>query len=442
MKSGDKTPKGRDSQRQDNNSTSGAGRKRRLNRQGQVLVSLIAAVAIAAIFMIAGPLLIPSMNEGQQSGPTTQPVTTLQVTETAATAPAETQTDGADGTEAELGTVSSRPGEGDGTSLSDTSSVTTSVYRPILSHQADPLAQDGYRLIPRTYPHPLVIEPKPSDLFAAAEAEGSEGKAGLYADESADFRGAQLFLMDYEREEPLYVHNARDRAWPASLTKMLTVIVMLEEKTDLSETVTITQEMLNEMARLNASVAGFSAGEQVSYLDLAYASMLPSAGEAAYAIAVGMAGSEAAYAEVMNDFAAEIGMTRSNFTNSTGLHDNDQYSTAEDLGILMRYCWQNETFREIASSDTYTTSPTPQHPSGVSFVHTVLSVVDRYEHEGFKVLGGKSGYTVVGGQCWATVVESGGRLYVAVTLASRTAPEQMSSPCYDTFKLVSKVDEG
>ena len=402
------------------------------------MVSVIAALVIVGGFRLARPLVYDTDADPTAESPASS---SEEIPETSAVSE---QSNPAIVTETVPTATDATGGEGDGTpSTSEGQTVTSgSVYRPNLESLANPIAQIGNRLVPRTYPYPLILEPMEQNLFLLAAKEENDGIAGLYADDAEDFRGLQVYLERYEDKKPLYVHKARDRAWPASLTKMLTVMVMLDEVSDLSQTVTITQAMLDEMARLNASVAGFSAGEVVSYEDLAYAAMLPSAGEAAYAIAVGVAGTEAAFAVKMNQYAEAIGMTQSNFTNSSGLHHNDQYSTAEDLAILTRHAWENETFRTIAATPSYRTAATAQHPEGIAFTHTILSVVESYAPEEVKVLGGKSGYTVVGGQCWATVCEVEGELYIAITLGSRTAPEQISSPYYDTMKLLSGlVDE-
>lgn len=435
MGTGKKMPIKKDSQ------SKGTQRKRRLNTQGSVLIAIVAALVVVAGFMFIKPILLPTLPEDNgQPAVTSVSTTETQQTRVTEDASLATETPTTVSSESVAGSDATA-GEGDDEPVTEGSDTNFSPYRPILDHFADPIGQIGNRLVPRLYPHPLIIEPARTDLFSLASLEENHGVAGLYAEDNEDFRSAQVYLMDYEDEEPLYVQNARDRAWPASLTKILTIIVMLEEQPDLDQTVTITQEYVSEMARLNASTAGFSVGEKVSYRDLAYAAMLPSAGEAAYAIATDLGGSEAAFAEMMNEYAVKIGMSRSNFTNSTGLHDDNQYSTAEDLAILLRHSWENEVFRAMASQASYTTQATDYHPSGISFQHTVLSVVDRYPHDGFTVLGGKSGYTIVGGQCWATVVEADGDLYVAITLGSRTAEGEMSSPCYDTFKLMSAVGE-
>lgn len=132
-------------------------------------------------------------------------------------------------------------------------------------------------------------------------------------------------------------------------------------------------------------------------------------------LAVALDGSEAAFAERMNQEAQRIGMADTHFVNATGLHDDNHYSTARDVLLLLRTVLQNETFREIFSTAEYTTSPTNLHPNGLHLRSTFLKHWNPALLEDGKVYGGKTGFTDQAGRCLASAAEKHGLHYLLVT---------------------------
>ena len=165
--------------------------------------------------------------------------------------------------------------------------------------------------------------------------------------------------------------NARERIYPASLTKMMTAILALE-KLDPEDTITLTNEMTAALAGRDATQAGFQPGETVRVIDLIYGALLPSGAECCIALADTISGTEEQFAELMNQKARRIGMEDTNFRDSTGLHDPDHYSTAYDMALLLKYCMRNDTFREIIESPWHSTPATNVHPDGITFYSTML----------------------------------------------------------------------
>lgn len=213
--------------------------------------------------------------------------------------------------------------------------------------------------------------------------------------------GQYGIIIDYQTNQIIATKNADDRLYPASLTKMLTAIVAMENLTDLNQTVTITDEMLDGLAAANASMVGFKAGDTPTIQDLFYGIALPSGADATNAVAYTISGSIEAYVELMNQKAQEIGMSNSHFVNTTGLHDENHYSTARDLAKLLQYCLTNETFKTVFSTHEYTTSALVSAPSGIALQNTIFKAATTNNYSIPGLIGGKTGFTYPAGHCLA-----------------------------------------
>lgn len=235
--------------------------------------------------------------------------------------------------------------------------------------------------------------------------------------------------------------NADEKIYPASIVKVMTVIVALEMIDDLEETVTLPTAMFAELLAQNASVAGFVEGEVVKASDLVYAAMLPSGADGSIGLAYIVSGSESAFAKLMNDKAAELGMTSTHFANATGLHSEDTYSTARDLVTLFDYALKNDKFREIISHSSYTTEKTNKHSSGLTMSSTVYaafkSVTDDYSY----IIGGKTGYTPEAGQTLVTCASINGEEYILVTLGAGNGAQKPKYNAMDAVSIYSMIAE-
>lgn len=233
--------------------------------------------------------------------------------------------------------------------------------------------------------------------------------------------------------------NEDEKMYPASIVKVMTVIVALEMIDDLDKTVTLPTEMFAELLAQNASVAGFVEGEEVKAIDLVYAAMLPSGADGSIGLAYIVSGSEEAFAKLMNDKAAELGMTNTHFANATGLHSEDTYSTARDLVTLFDYALNNEIFKEVISNSSYTTSKTNKHPSGLTMSSTVYtafrSVTDDYSY----ISGGKTGYTPEAGQTLITCANINGEEYILVTLDAGNGAQKPKYNAMDAVSIYSMI---
>ncbi len=222
-------------------------------------------------------------------------------------------------------------------------------------------------------------------------------------------------LADLESGEILAEKSGGERMYPASLTKIMTAVLALESFPDVSRSLTVPEDIFPALYEENASMAGFQPGEEASVRDLLYGALLPSGAECCLTLANNAAGSEEAFVEQMNQKAKELGMEHTHFSNCTGLQEEDHYSTARDLALLLRYALQNEEFRQAFTSLRYSVPPTAQHPQGFTFYSTALSAAEGIEISGGQILGGKTGFTSEAGLCLASLGLAGGREYILVT---------------------------
>ncbi len=211
-------------------------------------------------------------------------------------------------------------------------------------------------------------------------------------------------LMDGEGHV-LFARNAQARHGIASTTKIMTALVALE---NMSPEAMITVPA--EATGLEGTSIYLCAGERLTLHELLYAVMLNSANDAASAVAISVAGSVEAFADLMNQKAAELGMTQTHFTNPHGLPDPDHYSTAEDMGRLTVYAMQNPAFREIVSTSKKQISRTAE--DGICYLVNHNKMLYRYQG----AIGVKTGFTKKSGRCLVSAAERDGIMMIAVTL--------------------------
>ena len=198
------------------------------------------------------------------------------------------------------------------------------------------------------------------------------------------------------------------------MTKIMTAVVVLESGLSLDQTVTITDEMLDGLYEAEAAVVGYSAGDTPTVRDLLYGALLPSGADAVNALAYAASGSIDKFVEAMNQKAEELGMDNTHFVNPTGLHDENHYSTCKDIATLTNYAVQNETFRDIFSSSSYTDT------LGNLMYSTVAGAIERDHISLPGFVGDKTGYTDDAGHCMASYSELNGMKIIIVTAHAMT----------------------
>ncbi len=261
------------------------------------------------------------------------------------------------------------------------------------------------REVPSEEEDPALPEQRPTDESAAA---------GMDVD-LTHLYSRYAVLVDCDSGAELAERGARERIYPASMTKIMTAVLAVENTDDMDETVTVPEDIFPQLYAEDASMAGFLPGESASLRDLLYGILLPSGAECCLTFAYRIAGSEAAFVEMMNQKAEELGLAGTHFSNATGLHDPDHYSTAEDISVLLRYALQSRTFREAFTGSRYSVAPSDWHPDGFTFTSTLFSYMDSAEVAGGRILGGKTGYTEEAGLCMASLAQIGDKEYILVT---------------------------
>lgn len=241
--------------------------------------------------------------------------------------------------------------------------------------------------------------------------------------------GSGRVVGDINGETPMY---------PASMTKIMTTIVAIENLSDLNQEITVTNDMIANLYAQDATQAGFQPGETVQAIDLLYGVMLPSGADCCIALADTIAGSEEGFVELMNQKAEKLGLENTHFCNTTGLHADDHYSTAKDIAELLRYALKNSTFREIIKSPYHSTPGTNVHPDGITFYSTMFKNLSDTTVIDGKIMGGKTGFTSEAGCCLASFAEIDGIEYILVTAGAY----QAGTPHIDdAVKLYNRLGE-
>ena len=204
---------------------------------------------------------------------------------------------------------------------------------------------------------------------------------------------------------------------PASMTKVLTLLVAAEHVENLDDTFTMTIDITDYAYVNDCSVVGLMVGETVSVRELLYGTILPSGADAALGLAMYVAGSHEAFVELMNEKLDELGIGETaHFTNCVGLYDQNHKCSIYDMAIIMNAAMENELCRNVLNARTYETLPTCDHPDGQILSNWFMRrIEDRFTDE-FQVVGAKTGYVVQAGSCAVSAGRDGsGKLYLCAT---------------------------
>ncbi len=223
-------------------------------------------------------------------------------------------------------------------------------------------------------------------------------------------------LMDANSGTVLYGKNIHETYYPASITKILTALVILKH-CDLDETVTFTHSAVNTLEP-GSSILGARVNDQLSVRDCLYALLLQSANEVANALAEHCSGSVEEFAVLMNQEAQALGCTDSNFANPSGLNNPNHYTSAHDMALISQAAFENPTFAEIDATLYYDVpaGQLQQYPDGWRYYmhHRMMKKNDSNYYSG--ILGGKTGYTSLAGNTLVTCAERDGLKLISVIL--------------------------
>lgn len=236
---------------------------------------------------------------------------------------------------------------------------------------------------------------------------------------TSDLSSKQAMLTKVNANTIYFKKNIDTQIAPASLTKIMSVIIAIESFDDYDTKIKITGNDLQYLAIQHSSLAGFNENESVSVMDLLYGSMLSSGGEATIALARGVAGSERKFVSLMNQKARELSLTNTHYDNSCGFDSPDHYSSVEDITKLLQYSLQNSLFKKIFTTKSYTTAPTSFHPNGITLNSTMFSTMIDFSIDSEYILGGKTGYTENAGLCLASIAVIDNQEYIFVSTGAK-----------------------
>ena len=241
-------------------------------------------------------------------------------------------------------------------------------------------------------------------------------------------------LIDAETGVVISHRSGNAKIYPASMTKVMTVLVAVENIKDFNATYEMTYEIIKPLVDADATRAGFKEGEDVKIIDLLYGLILPSGGDCAIALAEYISGSEEEFVKLMNAKCEELGLQNTHFSNTSGLHDENNYSTPADMAIIMKYAMENPICREVLSTYKYTTEKTEENPEGIELFSTMFSRMYGNEVEGVDIVAGKTGYTTEAGNCLVSYATKGEKSYICVLADG----ESKWKSIYDTFAVYEK----
>lgn len=226
-------------------------------------------------------------------------------------------------------------------------------------------------------------------------------------------------VVDLEAGTVLAQKNAQEVISPASMTKILTVLVAaeaVEAHGSLDDTVVIDFDITDYCYVNDCSVAGFLRDEAVTVRDLFYGAILPSGADACLGLAKYVSGSQEAFVELMNQKVEELGLSdTAHFANCIGLYDDANACTVYDMAMILKAALDNELCRQVLTTKVYEIPASEAHPEGMVLSNWFLRKIEDHVPEGLEVLGAKTGFVDESGSCAASYAQSGGRGYLCVT---------------------------
>ena len=252
--------------------------------------------------------------------------------------------------------------------------------------------------------------------------------------EQPEISADAAILIDSSSEKVLYSKNENQKMYPASTTKILTAILTIEN-CNLNDVVTVPYEAISSITS-GYSVAALQAGEQLTVEQLLQVMLVHSANDAANVLAFHVSGSIENFAELMNNKGSELGLTNTHFTNPSGMHDENHYTTAYDLAIIMKYCMKNDTFRSLSSLKYCTIPATNKYDVRVFNTTNELLIYDNRDVSSnyyYKyAIAGKTGYTTQAKNCLVSVAKKENLELICVVLSAGIYPNNVSAKFVDT----------
>lgn len=223
------------------------------------------------------------------------------------------------------------------------------------------------------------------------------------------------YLMSLDDGSVIIENNAKEKVAPASLTKIMTALVVLKNK-DLNDTITVAPEAIESLYNTGSSTSGLKIGEQMSVYDMLCCLLIPSGNDAAAALAIAVGGTMENFVKMMNDTAKELGCTDTNFVNPHGLDAPNHKTTAYDLAKITQAALKYSAFKKIVACDTYQLPATNMNSSRRLNNTNYLLVKYRVTYYNSNCKGIKTGSTDDAGKCLVSYASKGGCEYLAIAM--------------------------
>ena len=268
-------------------------------------------------------------------------------------------------------------------------------------------------------------------LLIAAALPAFTAQAALFEKPDITLSSSHALVINLNTGVEVFGKGADETVFPASITKILTAVLVIEACPDLEEKIEVTKSAMNRVD-LYSSQAGLLVGEHISIRDLLGLLMVKSACDAASVLAEHVAGSEEAFAELMNEKAAELGCVGTHFVNSSGTHDVNHYTTPHDMALITQYALKNPAFIEFFSMKQVQTSETEL--SKKRFFSTTNYLIDA--NRGGKyyykfATGGKTGTTTPAGRCLVSTAQKGEAEYLCLVFGAEGDSSKNVNKAFD-----------
>lgn len=254
-----------------------------------------------------------------------------------------------------------------------------------------------------------------AEFFAEGYSPASYKKTRPINDE--DIYSQYIVLIDAETNKIEAARKATTVISPASMAKVLTLLVCVEQIEDLDKKVTMTMSANDYAYVTGSSAANLRVGERLSARDMLYCTILPSGADAAVSLAEYVSGSHQAFAEEMNRKVKELGRDKTaHFSNAVGIYDEGLHCTVIDMAMIMKAALENKVCRDVLAAHTYTTSSTEEHPDGIFMSNLFLRRIEDYDDDFGVVQCAKTGYVDEAGSCAVSyTITNSGKRYICVT---------------------------
>ncbi|MCD8355362.1 MAG: D-alanyl-D-alanine carboxypeptidase [Clostridia bacterium] len=274
----------------------------------------------------------------------------------------------------------------------------------------------------------------------AAEPDNTQADDAAVEEEETDDKSPVItidakasILVNAETGEIIHAENEKEKEYPASTTKVMTALLVLE-KCSLSDVVTMQESDFIDVNN-GASNAGLKVGEQITVENLLYCLLLPSGNEAANALARVTGGSVDEFVQMMNDRAKELGCVNTHFANPNGLHDDNHYTCAYDLYLIAQQAMQNSTFTTIVNTAQKKLPATNMNAERIIYTtnHLILSSYSSIYYD--NCYGIKTGHTSQAGYCLVSYAKQSGYTYYSVILGANAGSGEYAGSFTETKRL-------